>query len=69
MRTMRHRTRMMTRAQKWGSAAATNMDEAAFAGLEESHPFEDEGKNCEIQTYEQRYNSRGDPVLLHSGRT
>lgn len=70
MSSVRHQTgsRRSTRVQAQNPTTTPKADPPAFAGLDESNPYEDEGRICEIQTYEQRFNSRGDPVLLHSGR-
>ena len=56
-----------TRAQTRKSIAAAKADAALFAGLEESDQYEDEGRKCELHTYERRFNTRGEPVLLQSG--
>ena len=53
-----------TRAQTRKSKAAAKADAALFAGLEES---KEEGQNCELHTYERRFNSRGEAILLQSG--
>lgn len=56
-----------TRAQTRKSKAAAKADAALFAGLEESDLYKDEGRKCELHTYERRFNTRGEPVLLQSG--
>ena len=64
MRPIRRSHRLSTRDQNRRSEAWANSD--AFAGLEESNPYEDEGKKCELHTYERRFNTRGEPILLQS---
>ena len=56
-----------TRAQTRKSESAAKADATLFAGLEESDHHEDEGQKCELHTYERRFNTRGEPVLLQSG--
>lgn len=56
-----------TRAQTRKSKAAAKADAALFAGLDESDPYKDEGQKCELHTYERRFNTRGEAILLQSG--
>ena len=56
-----------TRAHTRKSEAASKEDAVLFAGLEEDHPYKDEGQKCELHTYERRFNTRGEPILLQSG--
>ena len=68
MRSSNHPGLRSTRAHTRKSEAASKEDAALFAGLEEDHPYKDEGRKCELHTYERRFNTRGEPILLQSGR-
>ena len=62
----------MTRTLRSGRTVINALDselveDVSFAGLEETNLYEHEGTECELQTFESRYNSRGDRVLLRSG--
>ena len=67
MRSIDRSSLKSTRAQTRLSEAAAKADAALFAGLEESDPYKDEGQKCELHTYERRFNTRGEPILLQSG--
>ena len=56
-----------TRAQTRKSKAAAKADAALLAGLDESDTYKDEGQKCELHTYERRFNTRGEAILLQSG--
>ena len=56
-----------TRAQPRRSEVASKEDAALFAGLEENHPHKDEDQKFELHTYDRRFNTRGEPILLQSG--
>ena len=56
-----------TRARTRKSEVAAKADAALFAGLEEPDTYKDEGQNCELHTYERRFNTRGEAILLQSG--
>ncbi|KAF4624987.1 hypothetical protein G7Y89_g13185 [Cudoniella acicularis] len=65
MRSFRRSTRTSTIAQTQKSKAAACSD--AFAALDDDI-HNNEGKKCEIHMYERRFNSRGEAILLQSGR-
>ena len=67
MRSSNHPWLKSTRAQTRKSESAAKAAAIVFAGLEESDPHEDEGQKCELHTYERRFNTRGEPILLQSG--
>lgn len=66
MTSTRRSSRKSTASQTQTSHAALEDCEDAFQGLEEVRLYENEGKSCELRTYERRFDSRGEAILLES---
>ena len=67
MQSFNHAGLKSTRAKTRKSEAASKEDAVLFAELEGNQPSKREGAKCELRTYESRYNTRGELILLQSG--
>jgi hypothetical protein len=67
MNPTRRSSRRLTETRTQASESAVRGDTFLLPELEERNPYEDEGEKCEIQTWERRFNSRGEETYLQSG--